>query len=112
MAYGYSKEQLAEKWIKFRTSYAYIYMFMGFVAVWIVASLMGFMDREFTTLNLIISVTTELQSILLLIYLNRIDEQNRATEARDREYDKELHKKIDALMKRSNTNYGTFSSFN
>src|SRR5258708_166059 len=92
------KDHFVDGWVKFRTSMWYVYLFCLFCSTWMVLAYITGFDHDWSRLNLIISITTELQSIILLIYVARITERDKLVDRQDKEETKELMHKIDNML--------------
>jgi uncharacterized membrane protein len=92
--------KLIDWYVKFRTSYWYVLSFMIWIGAWIFLNKSGiapFDNSELTYLNLILSVLAELQSILLLVYTQRIADRNERADAQERANVRAILDKLNAI---------------
>lgn len=95
------KDKFVEAWVKFRTSFMYVYAFTAIITIWIFLNKSGvlvFDNGDLTYLNLLISVATELQSIVLLIYIGRMALLDHRRDVEMAENVKALMNKVDSLL--------------
>jgi len=92
--------RLVNWYVKFRTSYWYLGLFAIWIGVWIGLNKTGlwqFDNSELTYLNLILSTLAELQSILLLIYTQRIAERNERADEQERANVAAILRRLDVI---------------
>ena len=92
--------RIVDWYVWFRTSLWYVWTFATIILVWILLNKTGlivFDNPEMTYLNLLLSVGAELQSILLLVYTQRIAERNDRADAEERANVKAILKKLELI---------------
>ncbi len=94
------QEKLINFWVKLRTSFTYLWFFIGFCLIWVIwnkSSLVPLAwhtdNLDLTYLNLMLSIMAEVSAITILVYTLRISEhQDKAAKKshEDIEHIKEL----------------------
>lgn len=79
---GFQK-RLVNFWVQTRTSFTYLWFFVGFCLVWVVCNKSQLIptswhwdNTDLTYLNLLLSIMAEVSSITILIYTLRLSEQS------------------------------------
>lgn len=75
------QERLINFWVKLRTSFAYLWFFIGFCVIWVIWNKSGIVpirwhtdNLDLTYLNLMLSIMAEISAITILVYTLRISE--------------------------------------
>ncbi len=98
------QRRLINFWVEMRTSFEYLWFFVGFCLIWVVLNKSHILPARYhwdnsalTYLNLLLSILAEVSSITILIYTLRLTEKN---EAADKQLVKDLLELKKAIEKR------------
>lgn len=99
--------KLINFWVKLRTSFWYLWIFIGFCAVWVVwnkSSLVPLAwhtdNLDLTYLNLMLSIMAEVSAITILIYTLRIESMNKKQDETDHQTITYLKETLERIEKK------------
>ncbi len=98
------QRKLINFWVEMRTSFAYLWCFIGFCLMWVILNKSHLLPLQYhwdnmdlTYLNLLLSILAEVSAITILIYTLRLTEKN---DAADKQLVKDLLELKKAIEKR------------